>query len=270
MSSKTLAITMFAGIRVAGELQYVPGHVRPGDGKEIQARCIIPVYENTARADGQGNSISHQFRLTAWNVLADICAKSLPKGKEFSAVCSPRQYKGRVFYSNLAPVNDIATGQPLMTNKVSFNIDEISFGIDSADFLNKEIQERRRGPQWNIPGTQDHANWLARIADIKAMKYIVGAEHFGYAKVLAPTVGGAASAQPDPNLVNTAFAGAETVAAASNPVMINGQTINLPVGYTVDTQGNVIPMTNPPAGTVGAVGAVGAVNPTGTDPQKLF
>jgi hypothetical protein len=245
MSSKSLAVTMFSGLRVAGELQYIPGYMRPGDGKEIQARCIIPVYENTARADGAGNSISHQFRLTAWGALADICAKSLPKGKEFSAVCSPRQYKGRVFYSNMQPVNDVS-GQPLMTNKVSFNIDEISFGADSRDFLTLEIAEKRRGAQWDVPGTQDHANWLARVADIKALKYVAGNTTFGYAKVLAPSNTVAA---PQPNVadVNATFAGAQNAAAPINPA-------NIPAGYVVNAQGQVVP-----AGTQAvATGAGGA------------
>lgn len=252
MSSKSLAVTMFSGLRVAGELQYIPGYIRPGDGKEIQARCIIPVYENTAKADGSGNSISHSFRLTAWGALADVCAKSLPRGKEFSAIASPRQYKGRVFYSNMQPVNDI-NGQPLMTNKVSFNIDDISFGADSHAFLEEEFKELRRGRQWDTPGTQDHANWLQRVAEIKALKYQPGMTRFGYAKVLAPnnTSTPVATTHPDPNAVNAAFSGANVTTAQPAPT-------NIPAGYTVDANGAVVPI------------ATGAVAATTGSAQPLF
>jgi hypothetical protein len=235
MSSKSLAIAMFSGLRVAGELQYIPASVRP-DGKEIQARCIIPVYENTARADAAGVAISHQFRLTAWGALADVCAKSLPKGKEFSAVVSPRQYKGRVFYSNMAPVNDFVTGQPLMTNKVSFNIDEISFGADSREFLVREIQEFRRGPEWDKPGTQDHVRWLARVAEIKAVKYVPGDDRFGYAKVFPNWVQATsmiASPQPNPTAVGTTF-GAPYAPPAAHP--------GIPAGYGYTADGNLVPL----------------------------
>ena len=246
MSSKSLAVSMFSGLRVAGELQYIPGYIRPGDGKEIQSRTIIPVYENTARADGAGNSISHQFRLTAWGALADICAKALPKGKEFSAVCSPRQYKGRVFYSNMQPVNDIG-GTPLMTNKVSFNIDEISFGADSRDFLTLEIAEKRRGAQWDVPGTQDHANWLARVAEIKALQHVPGNLTFGYAKVLPPS-GAVAATQPNPTDVNNTFGGANNGAAA-------GAQGDIPAGYVVNAAGQIVPAETQAA----AVGTTGAI-----------
>lgn len=219
-SSKSLASCHFSGVRVAGELQYIPGSVRPTDGKEIQARCVIPIFINTGRNDGGGNSISHTARLTAWGKLADVCAKSLPKGKELHITAEPRSYKGQVFYKDGSPVID-QDGAVLKVNKLSFNIQSISFGADSADFIQKELAAGRRLPQWNVAGTPDHAAWLQRIEQVKGVQYVPGQPMFGYAKVLAP---------------NT-YAAAPVTNAAGNPGAVNQA---LPAGYVVGADGNVV------------------------------
>lgn len=231
-SSKSLASVHFSGVRVAGNLQYFPASVR-ADGKEIQARCVIPVFINTARPTGanDGSTISHTVRLTAWGKLADVCAKSLPKGKELHATAEPRSYKGQTFYRDGNPVID-QDGQPLKVNKLSFNIQGISFGSDSNAFLAEEMkagpngEAPRRGIQWNIPGTPDHAAWMARIEAVKQLQYQVGMKTFGYAEVMAPrpAVAPVTNAQTNAAAVGTAFGGAGTA----------------PAGYSVDTTGNVV------------------------------
>lgn len=257
-SSKALASTSFAGLRVAGEITYVPASIRPSDGKEIQQRCIIPVYQNTGRDDAAGNSIAHVFKLTSWGGLADVCAKSMPRGKEFHAVCTPRSFKGRAFYADRSPVME-KDGTPLMVTKIGFNLDDLSLGADSRQFLDGEYARKARGPQWQTPGTQDHAAWLAKVTIIKAMKYTPGVnpttgkpimERFGYAKVelynntVAPPFDAQANVQatfagPDaavnPNLpIDPALQAAAIEAAKRTAILAEA-------GFTVDAAGNIVP-----------------------------
>ncbi len=251
-SSKALASVSFAGLRVAGETIYVPEKVRPSDGKEIQQRCIIPVYQNTGRDDAAGNAISHVFKLTSWGGLADVCAKSMPKGKEFHAVCSPRSFKGRVFYADRSPVMD-KDGTPLMVTKIGFNLDDLSLGADSFAFLEEEYTRKARGRQWQQPGTQDHANWLVRVASIKAMKYTPGLQRFGYAKVeiYNETSELPVDATAD---VQATFGAVDPAAQAAAIEAAKLAGLNA-AGFTVDAGGNVIPATSTTTTTV-ATGAV--------------
>ena len=267
-SSKALAASMFAGLRVAGETIYVPESVR-NDGKEVGQRCIIPVYQNTGRDDAQGKSIANVYKLTAWNGLADVMAKSCPKGKEFHAICSPRSYPGRVWYGDRTPVMD-KDGTFLMTTKIGFNIEELSLGSDSYDFLTKEIERGARGVQWQVPGTQDHANWLARVASVKALKYQPGVgpdgkllmERFGYARIeiygtdtTGPVVDATKNVQNtftgavegNQNIDKTAYDAAAAMAALnkSGYQVVNGEVVPIVAngGTTVNTAGvNAAPL----------------------------
>jgi len=234
MASKALGKAFLSGLRVLGELQYIPASVR-SDGKEIQQRCVLPCAINTGKTDAQGNSIRHTVRITAWGKLADSMAKSCPPGKELNVYCDIRSYKGQVFYANGQPVIDPSNGQPVMVNKISFNIDDMAYGDDSRRFIQQEIERGARHDGWDVPGTPAAAEWEQRKAQIKAVTFQPGMKTFGYAKVLAPRTGQmTTSAAGSPNQVNATFAGPGTAAAGATAG--NG----LPAGYTVDAQGNAV------------------------------
>lgn len=232
MSSKGIGKAFLSGLRVLGELQYIPASVR-SDGKQIQQRTVIPCAINTGKQAADGSNISHTVRLTAWGKLADVMAKSCPPGKELHVVVDIRSYKGQVFFANGQPVME-ADGSPVQVNKISFNIDELSFGNDSAAFIAKELERKARLEGWNIPGTPGHAHWNERKATIKALQYQPGMTTFGYAKVLAPRTGTPVStnAGGDAAAVGAAFGG-----ASATP----GSFGKIPAGFTVDNAGNIVP-----------------------------
>jgi len=235
------------GVRVAGSPTYTPAHINAA-GKTIRQMATFSVYAN-----GKGESDADKFKITAWGRMADSVAKSCAKGKKLTLVCSINTFRGRVPYPNAnpgAPVQYVmdAQGQPLLINKTGFTIEEIDYGVDSADLIVSEIRMGCRGQYWNVVGHNDEAAWKATCKQRNELEYVIGATHFGYAVVQTPTGTiidwktiktnnnvGTAFVQHAGNTgaVNTGFAGVA-------PVTFGGA----PVGYPANT-GGFVPPVNP-------------------------
>ena len=180
----------FMGARVAGlpgvpPLTYIQAHVK--NGKNINQRCIIPVYINSNKGTNRDGTPgrSDRFRLVAWGKLADICARSLSKGKALDCICSPHSYEGRIYdaQGNMRVDN---TGQPITVERVGFTIEKIVFGEDSQKEIDLEVQEGRRPVSWNIPNHPDSALWSKMLQDRQNLQF-VGGTAFGFARVIVPS-----------------------------------------------------------------------------------
>jgi len=192
----------FMGARVAGQITYILPHVK--NGKNINQRCIIPVYVNSNKGTNRDGSPgrSDQFRLVAWSKLADICAKSLPKGKALDCVCSPHSYEGRIYdaQGNMRVDN---TGQPITVERVGFTVERIVFGEESQKEIDNQIQTGRRPINWNNPQHPDSQTWTSILQSRQAAQY-TGGDAFGFARVITPSGPGVTLMTGQP--ANTGFA----------------------------------------------------------------
>lgn len=249
--------TFFAGARVAGQLLYVPAHIK--NGKKINSRCEIPVYRNSHRGTnaktGEKGRVD-TFKLVAWGKLADTCAKSLPKGKAIDAFAEPQSFLGNLFNRDGSLRLD-NTGQAVQTTKISFTILNIVFGEESAKAIAEEIQSGRRPANWNIPNHPDYQLWTSMLQQRQAVTWDGQSTEFGYARVVIPQGQGIQLdfSQPAANVApaNTGMPGmvahaANTMAptAAVNPnvaspiaqpaqVPANGQMVAQPAVQPVQT-----------------------------------
>jgi hypothetical protein len=181
-----LANAVFAGVRVAGELTWIPAHTK--NGVKINSRCIIPVYRNSHRGKDQKTGEkgrSDSFRLVAWGKLADTCAKSLAKGNAIDVICEPHSYLGKVFNQDGSPRLDVA-GQPIEVNKVAFTILNIVFGEESDKHIDAEVMGGRRPPNWNVKGHPNYDLWIKMLHDKQAQVWDGRNPKFGEARVVVP------------------------------------------------------------------------------------
>ena len=173
------------GARVAGQVTYILPHIK--NGKNINQRCIIPVYVNSNKGTNRDGSPgrSDQFRFVAWGKLADICARSLPKGKALDCVCSPHSYEGRIYdaQGNMRVDN---TGQPITVERVGFTVEKIVFGEESQKEIDQEIATGRRPVNWNNPQHPDYQTWLSILQTRQSAEY-AGGNTFGHARVIVPS-----------------------------------------------------------------------------------
>jgi len=217
-----IASAQLIGARVAGQTTYIPTHTK--NGKEMRARCIIPVYVNLNNK-GEGPGKSNRFSLVAFGKLADSAAKSLPKGKALDCICTPSSYQGRVYDPNGNMVLD-ATGQPLMIEKTSFIIQRPIYGEESQKEIDLEIQTGKRPVNWSNTQHPDHQAWLTILQARQAAQY-TGGTTFGFSRVVIPSGPGIA-------LMNKA------------PVNYNQSTQNFQAGNTYQTPANpATPNTDP-------------------------
>jgi len=182
-----LAGTFFAGVRVAGELTYIPAHIK--NGKKINARCLIPVYRNSnkgtnAKTGEKGRTDS--FKLVAWGKLADTCCRSLPQGKAIDAFAEPQSFKGSLFNADGSLRVD-ASGVAIETTKVSFTILNIVFGEESNKRIAEEIQLGRRPQFWNVPNHADYQLWTQMLQAKQQLVWDGQDPKFGYARVVVPS-----------------------------------------------------------------------------------
>lgn len=178
----------FMGARVAGRdgslaMTYIPSHTK--NGKSINQRCIIPIYINSNKGTNRDGTPgrSDRFRLVAWGKLADICAKSLTKGKALDCVYKPHSYEGRIYDAN-GNIRVDNTGQPITVERIGFTITEIIFGEDSQKEIDKEIAEGRRPINWNNSTHPDHQSWITILQSKQAILYTPGMAAFGQARVV--------------------------------------------------------------------------------------
>ncbi len=178
--------SFFAGVRVAGELTYIPAHIK--NGKKINSRVIIPIYANSNRGTDQKTGEqgrSDEFKLVAWGKLADVCCKSLPKGKAIDAFADPQSYIGKKYNADGSLHLDVA-GMPIEEKKVAFTIMNIVFGEESTKVIAEEIQKGRRPINWNVPNHPDFQMWIQILQANQAAVWDGRSPKFGYARVIVP------------------------------------------------------------------------------------
>lgn len=243
-------ITILTGLRVAGIKSNTPGvsyggtyhpATRDAEGKIlVSARCVINAYINRKgrRDQATGKLIDGRrdvIQLTGWNGrqtpdgkgLADLMAKCLSEGKEFSCQATLHNYLGKVFDNQQPVMKQDGTGQ-LMTRRIGYTIKSgtLLFGDDADKILGREIGLYTgmagfdsRPAMWKSPDPNhaDRVAWKTISAWRMAQHHIVGNPTYGYAIIATPYVAGAPAGQAGPVLDH-----AGVKAAVS--------TVQLPVG----------------------------------------
>lgn len=188
MSGRAIGMNscMFAGLRVAGTLTYILPHTK--NGEKQNGRTIIPVYQNSHRGTNYKTGEKGRrdaFKFVAWGKLANVCCKSLPTGKALDIISHAQSYEGRLFNIDGSARVD-HTGQPMTTNKVSFEIERLIFGEESSKQIYEEIQTGRRPAQWDNPKHTDFDLWTDMLLKKQALTWDGRSQMFGYARVVIP------------------------------------------------------------------------------------
>lgn len=214
----TVDVTVING-RVAALPVYFPEHTK--NGITINARCEFSAYVNRAgRKDNTGNrreGRSDSYKFVAWGGLADVCAKAMAEGKEFSCHCDLRSYAARV--RNNGEVILKTDGSPLMITKSSLTIKlgTLCLGADSAKTIQNEIAGGKRPVNWDKANHPDNLTWKSILQQINSTKY-AGGGTFGNAKVIIPSGAGVTCAY------NTGLAG-QVAGAAGGEITVDGFTL---------------------------------------------
>ena len=187
----TMANIYVGGQIVAGQcpqhLKLIPAHIT-ADGKKISSKLEFAAYANMRRGTNVKTGEAGRadaFKFTIWGPAAVLGAKTLTVGKMITVSCEPRSYLGRLFRPDGQQIID-STGQPVMTNKVNFNIDQFELGNDGAKWIEFEIMNGWRPAQWNNPQHPDNAAWKNEIARRMSLTWDGRSPSFGYARIVAP------------------------------------------------------------------------------------
>jgi len=189
MSGRSIGLISchMSGVRVTNKPTYIPAHIN-AQGKRINAKCTIPVAKNShkgTRPDGTPGRTDY-FTLTAWGKLADIMARSCPKGKALDVLTEPRFYRGRLFDTN-GNVRLDAAGQPIEIPKISFNmISYPVFGEDSEETIATQIRDAKRPQNWNVKDHPDFELWKTVCKANQAKVWDGQSAEFGEARVVVP------------------------------------------------------------------------------------
>ena len=180
--SISMKAAQFVNVRTAGEITFIPAHIL--GGKRISSKAVISAYYNSNKgADGKGTHESYKF--VVWGKLAETCCKVLSKGSEFSVFTTPNSFAGRVFTpEGLQKLG--SDGQPVMTNKVSFTVTDISFGQESSMLIANEIATGRRPMNWDTDGHPDQATWKAVLKQKHATPWDFASKTWFNARVSVP------------------------------------------------------------------------------------
>ena len=138
-SNRSMIKVIVANLRTADIPTYYPAHSK--NGKNVNQRLVLRAVGNIASKanDGEGETIG--LNITAWGKLADVLARSMSKGKEFSGELKIHTYKGRAYFKpskdeKAIPVSiQTAAGLvPVEVEKTSFEGKEILFGAEALPF----------------------------------------------------------------------------------------------------------------------------------------
>ena len=186
---------------------YYPEHIN-AKGEKVTARWEGSVYINgmahiDAETGVKTDPNNQSIKLVAWNGrnakpgqgMADICAKAISVGKEFSVMdLAIRVYLGRHYVDGVAQVDHL--GRESMIYKTQFVIKDLPvWGNDSDDAIGREIQTYQtsgqlsfaaRPPFWNVTNHPDKLLWAQIIKNRAAMQYIPGSAEYGHARVVLP------------------------------------------------------------------------------------
>ena len=204
----------FVNLRAAGTKDHATGIVYGGNyfpehsrnGKIINARwegkCFINRMGYT-----DANNVYHEpkndvVQIVAWNGrnsapgkgLADMFAKIVSVGKEFSCDLRLNTYQKRLFVNN-QPIAD-AQGQPVTYLATDFIVDgKLVWGADAAAIVAQEIANWAsypfasffsRPPLWDKIGQADNETWKTYINPARMQAIYTEGPAYGYARVLLP------------------------------------------------------------------------------------
>lgn len=233
MSNASKFVAVAVAVRAAGSKHpqtgityggvYYPEHVI--DGRKVTARFEMNAYINGMNYTDPETGIVKEgrnevVRIVAWNGqnakpgggLADLCAKAVTVGKEFSCELDIRTFKKRLFIADRPQTDHL--GQEIMVNGVNFVMKGLPiWGNDADSVIQSEINNYRqtgqatfsaRPPFWNVPGHADAAIWDAIKKTRKAAQYVPGSATFGHARVVLPAGAQALAVGGTPDLSNPA------------------------------------------------------------------
>ena len=257
MGGRSTSLCKFhmSGVRVAGDLTYIPAHIK-GTERNSQ-RLIIPVMANKYRS-GKANS----FKMAVWGGMADVLAKTLSKGRAMDFDGSIDSYLAPL-YNQDGSIRLDNQGQQIAHNQIVFTIRDFNFGEESQKTIQAEVAMGMRGPQWNVRGTSDYQAWMAEISR-RTLLVWNGEPQFGYARVVNP--GGQIDVEVYQALAAKAqakLAASRTQpAATSGGFGTNGTMNNIRKTFG----GNSAPAFGAPAGGFGS----GHVQPVAPTPAPAF
>ena len=204
----------FVNLRAAGTKDHATGIIYGGNyfpehsrnGKITNARwegkCFINRMGYT-----DANNVYHEpkndvVQIVAWNGrnsapgkgLADMFAKIVSVGKEFSCDLRLNTYQKRLFVNN-QPIAD-AQGQPVTYLATDFIVDgKLIWGADAAAIVAQEIANWAsypfasffsRPPLWDKIGQADNETWKTYINPARMQAIYTEGPAYGYARVLLP------------------------------------------------------------------------------------
>jgi hypothetical protein len=206
MASRSMALSIFVGLSTI-RTTYIPAHSK--NGTDVNQRLMIDAFCNLPGLENDGRGRADVYNFTVWNKMADVGAKSLSRGKDFSCVCVPQLYDGRVFQPSTVqgqPGTMVtkADGTPLTTKKVGFKMIPgwILFGAESQKHILEEIQAGQRPIGWNLPGTADYQEWQAELEKRRNMPFNPNSPVYGYATVETPRGAGIGPFQGKGNAID--------------------------------------------------------------------
>lgn len=216
MSNASKFVAVAVAVRAAGSKNtatgtahggvYYPEHIL--NGKTITARFEANVYINGMdytdpltgeRKEGRNDTI----RIVAWNGrnskpgagLADLCAKAITKGKEFSCELDVRTFDKRLLIDNKPQVDHL--GREIIIQGINFHMKGLPiWGNDADAIIKAEINNYRqtgqatfasRPPFWNVAGHPDAAIWDVIKKSRREAQYVSGSTTYGHARVVVPT-----------------------------------------------------------------------------------
>lgn len=227
-SNRSLLSIIAVNIRVAAAPTYYPAHSK--NGNNVDQRIVIRAVGNIPSKANNGEGETIGLNVVGWGKLADVLARSMSVGKEFSGDLSLNVYKGQVFFKDPAhpelpavPVymTTAAGNVPVMVEKTSFRLKKVIFGSDSAKTIADEIALGIRPEDWFKAGTPAAAAWKTQLDLRNAEQYDPSKAKFGQAivrKIEGPGIGAFDMSKVRTN-VNTATAIANALQAQAGAAL---------------------------------------------------
>lgn len=184
--SRSIFTATGAGLRVSSQLTFTPAYIKP-DGQFINQRVKIPVCKNSPKNKRTGVSNAEYFSLIVWGGLADLCCKNLTLGRAVDFKADPKSKPTKYYIGGNVLLGP--DGQPIMIDKVTFQVDDVlNFAEETYELVHEEIRTGRRPQFWDAPNSNDQALWFNLCQQRNAIPYD-GGPTYGYARVFNPAQG---------------------------------------------------------------------------------
>ena len=238
MSSRSLEMSMFSGLRVASTF-FTPEY--SVNGKNVSAKLTVNAFQNIASKANDGKGKNEALSFTIWGKLAHTCAKSMSPGKEFNCQAHVNVYKGKTYFpgvNNQAGIQVMCPdGTPLMSKKVSFTVSRLTFDGESKKHINNELQAGVRPALWDKEGTPDNLQWIEILKARQAIQFNPQSPTYGYANVRMPQGANIGPVVQTTAGVAATFTGVNPAAAipaptqpATAPIVAAGGFVTAPAG----------------------------------------